>query len=120
MLSPVARESTRAPEQPAHALVQPRVAWHADHVLQPFGLEPVEQLGVGEAGVEPHPQPGPREPRAEVVDEATQQPADAPGRPARARSQQRRDEELLAFVVEGHGGEQRQIAPSVVDNNSRS
>jgi hypothetical protein len=70
---------------------------------------------VGEAGIEPDPQPRAREPRPQFGDETMQQAANAPGRGARARPQEGRDEELVALVVEGHGGEQRQIAPGVVE-----
>ena len=94
--------------------VQDDVLAHGHDILEPFVVEKREDLGAGEAAIEPHAQPRLRKRRAQERDEPVQHAERAARRRRIARAQDRRAEILLGLVIEGHERQQRQVAPRVV------
>jgi hypothetical protein len=109
-----ARPHAGPTQQTADALVQPRVARDAQHVLDPGAVQEGEQLGLGEAGIGPHAQPGAGKQRLELGEQPAQQAADPARARAGARTQQGAHHVLHRLGVERHRGDEWQIAPRVV------
>jgi hypothetical protein len=94
---------------------QHRVFRHGDDVVEAgFSVEPVEDLRRRKPAIQPYEKACPRKRDPQHVEQADQR---AP-RPARRRrvagTKDRGAQVLLDLVIEGHEGQQREIAPAVV------
>jgi len=107
-------QHARLAQQAADPLGQALVARHGHEVLHPLRVEESEQHWRRVAPIQPDPERRLREGRAELPEQAAQEPDRPPAGVGIAGPEDRRDEVLLALVVEGQEPHHREVAPTVV------
>src|SRR2546425_1029389 len=100
--------------QAARPLLQPHVAGHRHDVLDVLPLQDGEQFGARKATVQPDAKHGVGKGGPELMEQPAQEAARPALRGRVAGSEYGRHGKLFGFVVEGHRGHDRQVAPRVV------